>query len=191
MHLQEKKVNVYDADGDGSLTINDTLMIAHKNYYSGGSSGYATETTVWGLGILKLWGVQNGGSYGYYVNNASAWALTDTVSENDYLYAFSYADAATYTDTFSYFDINYSAAATGEGVTLTLCYSGYDAEWNPVTSPLANAEIVINGERTSYITQADGTVTVSFDEAGVYTVSAVSPSIENLVPPVCIIEISD
>lgn len=41
--------------------------------------GYATDTGDYGLYITKLWGTENGGSYGYCLNNAACMSLTDPV----------------------------------------------------------------------------------------------------------------
>lgn len=49
----------------------------------------------------KLWGTENGGSYGYYVNNVSTWSLTDPVDEGDYVNAFVYTDLTTWFDTYA------------------------------------------------------------------------------------------
>ena len=66
--LTSRAVSVTDVDGDGALTINDALVLAHDAAYEGGSAaGYASATGTYGLAITKLWGVENGGSYGYYI----------------------------------------------------------------------------------------------------------------------------
>ena len=104
--VAQEKVTVTDIDADNKITINDALFCAHEAFYPGGASqGYKTEATQWGLGILKLWNVANGGSYGYYVNNASAWSLTDTIVTGDYVNAFAYQDAQGFSDSYAYFRI--------------------------------------------------------------------------------------
>ena len=79
------KVEESDEDGDGLWTVNDVLIAAHNEKCEG---GFATENGDYGLFITKLWGVENGGSYGYYKNNASCWSLTDAVEQGDVIYAF-------------------------------------------------------------------------------------------------------
>ena len=82
--LIREKVSVTDADGDGRLTVNDALILAHDAKYEGGSAaGYGSSKSEWGLSMTKLWGVENGGSYGYFVNNAPSDSLADEVKNGD------------------------------------------------------------------------------------------------------------
>ncbi len=179
-----KPVDVSDKDGDGTLTVNDALIAAHDAYFSGGSAaGYKSSKGNWGLSIDKLWGVENGGSYGYYLNNSMCMSLTDAVKDGDYLAAYSYSDLTNWSDCYAYFD---KTTASGSTVTLTLKALTYDADWNLVSSPAAGAVIYVDGKATSAKTDAEGKVTLSFDKAGTYIVSARSDS-QTLVPPVCIV----
>ena len=191
--LTRKAVTIYDADADGALTINDALIVTHKANYPGGESGYETANSQWGLSLKKLWGVENGGSYGYYVNNNSAWSLVDPIADNDYLYAFSYADAATYTDAFSYFDVDHAEVSKGDSVTLTLSYyTGYDPEtYASIFEPLSGATITIDGAATSYTTNAQGKVTIPMNTAGTFTIGATSGAVAHLVPPVCVVTVQN
>ena len=174
--LTSRAVSVTDVDGDGALTINDALVLAHDAAYEGGS---------YGLAITKLWGVENGGSYGYYVNDKSAMGLTDKVSDGDRINAFVYTDTVGFSDVYCYFDNSAVTAAAGEKVTLTLLSAGYDANWQPVVNPVAGATVTVDGKSTELKTDADGKVTVTFDAEGTHTVSAVSDT-ARLVPPVCV-----
>lgn len=188
-----KTVHVTDADGDGALTINDTLILAHESYYEGGSeAGYASATTEWGLSITKLWGVENGGSYGYYLNDAMSMGLTDPVKSGDRLTAFVYADTTAFSDAYSFFSDASVTAVQGEKITLTLMKAGFDENWNPVTLPVSGAVITVDGTDTTYTTDAEGKVTLTLTQAGEHILSAKSDS-ETLVPPVCTatVEVSD
>ena len=112
--LTSRAVSVTDVDGDGALTINDALVLAHDAAYEGGSAaGYASATGTYGLAITKLWGVENGGSYGYYVNDKSAMGLTDKVSDGDRINAFVYTDTVGFSDVYCYFDNSAVTAAAG------------------------------------------------------------------------------
>ena len=189
--LAQKAVEVTDADGDGALTINDALTAAHDDNYEGGAAaGYGSGMTDYGLSMNKLWGTENGGSYGYYVNNASAWSLTDPVAEGDYVNAFVYTDLTAWSDTYCFFDVQKVDAVVGNTVTLTLSAAGYDANYNPITVPVEGAVITINGEATSYKTDANGSVAVKLDKAGTQVISAVSDTM-TLVPPVCTASVSN
>lgn len=184
--LAQEKIIVNDTDADGALTINDALYNAHEAKYEGGAAaGYAATYGAYGLSLNKLWGVANGGSYGYYVNNASAWSLTDVVESGDYINAYAFTDLTAWSDTYSYFDVNTVTATQDDEVSLTLLAAGYDANYNPVTLPVEGATITINGIATEYKTDAEGKVTVKLTEAGTCVISAVSET-QTLVPPVCV-----
>lgn len=181
--LAYEPITVTDADGDGVLTVNDALISAHDAKYEGGAeAGYSSANSDYGLSLYKLWGIENGGSYGYFVNNASAMSLLDPVKNGDHVYAYVYTDLVAYSDTYSYFDAEF----TDEGLSLTLNYSGYDANWMPVTAPVAGAVITIDGVATEYVTDENGKVTLPTDVIFVdkiLTVSAKSDAM-TLVPPV-------
>ena len=181
--LANAEVALSDADLDGSLTINDALMLAHREYYSGGADGYQSATGDWGLYITRLWG-DISGNYGYFVNNSSALSLSDTLDDGDRLTAYVYTDITTWSDLYSYFDKSSVQAVKGEEITLTLMGMGYDSNFATVTYPVSNAVITINGERTQYITDEEGKVGIIFDTEGDFVIGAKSDSV-TLVSPVC------
>jgi len=185
--MSQQRVTVQDCDGDGTLTIYDALYVAHEAGFTGGAeAGFSAEESEWGISLTKLWGVANGGSYGYYLNNQSPSSLLDMVEDGDYINAYVYTDTVGFSDTYCYFDRPAASLSSGEEVTLTLLSAGYDAQWNPVSDPVANATLWVNGKATEYKTDAEGKVTLKLENEGtkVYTVSAKSEEI-NLVPPVC------
>lgn len=176
-------VELSDADGDGALTVNDALYLAHEENYDGGAeAGYANETTDYGLSLAKLWGTDNGGSFGYLVNNVSSMSLTDPVAVGDHVVAYAYTDLAAWSDSYCFFDV--TEAAAGE-ITLTLTMNGYDEAWNAITLPVEGAIITIDGAATDYVTDADGKVTLTAKKGVV--ISAKSDTM-TLVPPVCIVK---
>lgn len=183
-------VTVTDADGDGALTICDALTAAHTAYQPEGAAAFLAQESEWGLSLVKLWNIENGGSYGYVVNDASAWSLLDPVQDGDHVKAYVYTDLAAYSDLYCYFTAPVAAAAVNAEVSLTLSANGYDEAWNPVTFPVQGAVITVNGEKTEAVTDENGTVTLTFLEAGVYTLSAVSSDM-TLVPPVCILTVAE
>lgn len=188
--LARVAVTVSDIDADGAITINDALYAAHETFYEGGAAaGYASSMTEYGLSLTKLWGVENGGSYGYYVNDASAWSLTDPVAEGDHVYAFVYTDTVAWSDAYSWFDASAKDASAGDAITLSLSSLGYDADWNQVVSPVEGAKITVNGEDAGVVTDASGKAVITLDKAGTYTVSAKSDNM-TLVPPVCVISVA-
>ena len=180
-----------DIDGDGALTINDALYAAHTTYYDGGAAGYGSAQSDWGLSMTKLWGIENGGSYGYYVDNASAMSLADPVSAGSYVAAFVYTDTAAFSDTYCYFDAQQiTNGVVGGSVTLTLSAAGFDENFAPISYPVAGAEITIDGNGTGVYTDDNGVAVVPFSAAGVYTISAHSDS-QTLVPPVCLVSVGE
>ena len=189
--MAHESVDASDVDGDGAVTIYDALYAAHEAAFAGGAdAGFAAGDLGYGLSLTKLWGEENGGSYGYYVNNVSAYSLTDPLSEGDCLRAFAYTDLEAWSDLYSYFSGGEAMeCAVGEDVVLTLNVQSYDADWNVIVSPFAGAVIRVNGEDTPVVTDDDGTAQLSFDALGEYLVSARSDD-SILVPPVCVVTVS-
>lgn len=189
--LANEEIKVIDADGDGALTFNDALICAHDAKYSGGAAaGYTTIQTAYGISMSKLWGAENGSGFGYYLNNASAWNLTDPVKSGDLVNAFIYTDTTTWSDTFCYFDKSSASISKGEELTLTLVAAGYDANFAPVTIPVAGATITVDGKATDYKTDAEGKVTIKLEDAKKHVVSATSETM-TLVAPVCTVSVAN
>ena len=184
--LSRAEVEVTDIDNDGALTINDALYIAHENNFQGGAAaGYASATGQWGLSLTKLWGVENGGSYGYYVNNASAMGLTDPVTEGAHVYAFIYTDLTAWSDAYSFFDKETVTGKVGDQVKLALKKATFDASYQQVNVPVEGAVIYVNGQATQTVTDVNGEATVTLSNEGTVTISAKSET-ATLVPPVCV-----
>jgi len=182
------KVSVNDADNDGSLTVADALFALHEAKYDGGAaSGFATADTEYGLSLIKLWG-DDSGFFGYQNNNTSCMSLSDEVKDGDHVYAYVYTDTENWSDAYCFFDKTTISADSGEEVTLVLNQSGYDANWAPITLPVENAVVTINGVESEYATDSEGKVTIVFEEAGKYIISAKSNDVV-IVPPVCIINV--
>lgn len=184
-------VPLSDADGDGALTICDALMAAHTAYHPDGAEAFLAEDTEWGKSMYRLWGVENGGSYGYCVNDASAMSLVDPVKAGDHIKAYAYTDLTNFSDTYSYFNAPVAAVAVNAEIVLTLSASGYDEAWNPVTYAVQGAFLIVDGEvYDDVVTDTEGQFVLTFPEAGKYTISAVSNDL-TLVPPVCIVTVTE
>ncbi len=182
------EVTVTDIDSDGALTINDALYCAHEaNYEGGASAGYGFAETEYGLSMTKLWG-DTSGSFGYYLNNASAWSLLDNVKDGDNVSAFVYSDVTSWSDSYSFFNVNAVEADAGESIELVLSAAGYDESWNPITVPVEGAVITVDGVATEFVTDSQGKVNVVIDNSGEYVISATSDSL-TLVPPACIVTV--
>ncbi len=185
IQLARAEIALSDTDGDGQLTISDALYLAHEAAFDGGAeAGYDAFDGDWGLSLGKLWGIENGGSYGYYVNDIGAYSLTDPLGDGDYVSAFVYTDTVTWTDAYCYFDKNFVEAKPGDEVSLTLMMVSFDENWVPVAVPVAGAVILLDGEASEYVTGEDGSVTFTLGDETL--ISAQSDSL-TLVPPVCVV----
>lgn len=179
--LAYEPIDVTDIDGDEALTVHDVLYCAHEAKYVGGAAaGYGTAQTSFGISLTKLWGEVDGVG-GYCVNDASALSLSDPVSQGDHVVAYVYTDLMTWGDQYSYFDVK---ALEGGQISLTLTALGYDENFAPVSAPVENAIITVDGEDTAYRTDGEGKVTLEIGVAGKHLVSARSESFP-IVPPVC------
>lgn len=184
--LAQEKITLTDTDCDGALTVDDALYIAHESRYTGGAAaGYKSSVGSYGKSLDKLWGVENGGSYGYYVNNISAMSLDDIVNNGDYIYAYAFSDLASWSDTYCFFDVNTLSAQYDKEYSLTLSAAAFDASWNPITVPVADAVITVDGKATAFKTDSNGKATIKLYDNGKHIISATSSSM-TLVPPVLI-----
>jgi hypothetical protein len=187
--MTQQSITVNDINNDGVLSIDEAFYAAHEAKYVGGAAaGYASENTAYGLSLVKLWGVANGGSYGYYVNNQSAMGLTQAVKDGDHINAYAYTDLSTWSDKYCFFDAYTVSGKVGDEVTIKLSAAGYDEQFNPITTAVEGATILIDGEKTEYKTDTNGKVTVKLEKTGSYVISAASDTM-TLVPPVCMAEV--
>ena len=147
---------------------------------------YETATGDYGAYITCFWDVENGGAYGYYVNDQMSMGLTDKVKDGDHVYVFVYSDATYYSDAYSFFSEYELTVKKGENVTLTLSYIGFDENWNPVAMPLAGATITLDGVMVGSTTGEDGKITFKATKSGV--ISATSDRV-TIIPPVCILTV--
>ena len=176
--LARAAVTVKDIDRNGVLSYDEALVAAHAAYCPDGAEGYAAEPSSYGgLFVTKVWGVDNGGSYLFYINDKgiASDVQTDTVKEGDELTAAILKDAAGYTDVYSYYTVKTAEAEPGKPVELTLKASS----WNLGEEPVAGAALTVgtwaDGTFTALegkTTDADGKVELTFDEPGTYVVSA-------------------
>ena len=177
-----------DYDNDGALTVNDALYGLHEKSYEGGAAaGYASYQSDYGLSMSKLWGDESG-MFGYYHNNKPCQSLSDPIGQGDSVAAFVYA-SADWSDLYTYFDREVRTVDPGDEITLTLMAAGYDENWNPISYPVEGATLTLDGEKTTYVTDAQGKVTFSLQEAGSHVVSA-EYSKATIVPPACAVAIT-
>lgn len=162
-----EEMTVTDTDGDGKFTVYDVLATADPE-------GFEAETTQWGLSIKQLCGVENGGSYGYYVNHQMAMGLTDEVKDGDYVAAFVYVDAKGLSDAYSYVELSGTQPDTQGFYAFEAKYSGWDDDWNPLVKPIEGAFICIDDEVTEQKTDENGFFVLEFAENGEHIITVMS-----------------
>ena len=188
--LAYEPIAVVDIDADGALTFGDALASAHAAKHENGADAFGMAATEFGLSMTKLWGVENGGAYGYCLNDASAWSLLDPVVEGDHVKAYVYTDMANWSDTYCYFAAPAAQVKTGENLELVLNANGYDANFAPVTFAVEGARLALNGQGVDIMTDAEGKAVISFVNPGTYVVSAFSGTM-TLVAPVCVVTVTE
>ena len=184
--MAQVPVTVTDLNGDGKFTYEEAMKAAHKAYCADGEDGFATS----GGWATMLWGGTDGVG-GFYRNNTmTATVDKETIQNGDALTAFSYADTADWSDKYSFFDQSTVSVKTGETLTLNLKKQGYNEAATPANAALCTIDKTGAFQEMNVTTDDKGNATFSFDQAGTYVVSAYGNE-DVLVPPVCIVTVTD
>lgn len=163
-------VTVKDADADGILTFHDALVALHEAYRV---DGYTLQR---GVTVTKLWGVETYAT-SFFKNGEELTKMvaykTSTVEDNDQLYAVVMTDKTDRADCFTWFDKTEVTVKAGESFKLTLTgkcgdYAQSSAARIPVGTWKDGAFTALENAKTDI----DGNVTLSFDKAGTYLVTA-------------------
>ena len=170
----ELPVTVTDVNSDGILTYDEALVALHEAYCP---DGYALN----GNSVRKLWGSEVTAPIvaknNKILEKAVNWK-TSTVAEGDKLYAASIKDTEDYSDCLSYFDKTEVTVDEGKEFTLTLKAAGEYFSGSNYSELNAYGISVGTWEKGSFKaitgakTATNGTVTLSFSEAGTYIVTA-------------------
>ena len=196
-----KEVTVKDLDGDGTLTLHEALVALHTAYYVDGEAGYAAayDEGYKSYAVSKLWGVENGGGYGFVKNGAMTAAVDqEKVAEGDYITAYVYKDPIGWSDVYTQFGPYSTATTVGEPVEIVMTDITFDASWQPVTAPVEGATLGVWQDGTvtplGVKTDAKGAAEVSFETPGTYIVTAVSPTdidgtSKAISAPACIVNV--
>ena len=172
----ELPVTVKDLDKNGILTYDEALAALHEKYCPDGyeiSSGF----------VQKFWNVTTDpkGSYYFLKNNVPLkMGVADessTVDQDDQLYACAFKDEATWSDVICYFDSRALTVDAYQDFTLNLQGSSSMAVDGYKAGSVAGAKVGVwkDGVFTAIqdaVTDSKGNVTLSFEEAGTYIVSA-------------------
>jgi len=148
--------------------LDEVFKALHMLYCAEGEEGYQSESTDFGISMMKAWGKDNGTAYGYYINHEMAFDCSGIVNDGDEIDLFVYKDMATYSDLYTSID---SVPSTVEGESLvSVKYYYFDETFALKSAALEGAEIyeikngkmVASGIKTDkngqcYLSPADGT----------------------------------
>lgn len=201
LEVIKKSVTVVDQDGDGMLTFHDALVILHEEY----GKTYVAEPSSFSLFVTTMWDVQTGGNSYFHQNDIAITQGVDMteIRDGDYLYATNLADTMGWSDVYTYFAASSKSVKTSEEVTLTLYGSIKDPyTWETTDAPVNGIAIgtysgFSGGSFTALgkTTDANGQVTLSFDNPGTYIVSASGSYTDTngmeapIMPPVCVVTV--
>ena len=183
-----------NVETDTGNTIGDIMLALHEQYSANGAEDYATADSDYGAYIVKLWGVETS-NCGYYLNGQMAYGLTDAVADGDTLEVILYVNAYPDTEAYASFNQMTAEAGAGEDVALVLYSASFDENYNMIMNPCEGAVIIVNGEATDLVTDAEGNATVNFAEAGTYIVSATLTKMVGdlestaIAAPVCVVTV--
>lgn len=166
----ELPVTVKDADADGILTFHDALVALHEAYRV---DGYTLQR---GVTVTKLWGVETYAT-SFFKNGEELTKMvaykTSTVADNDQLYAVVMTDKTDRADCFTWFDKTDVTVKAGESFKLTLTGKCGDyTQAGAASIPVGTWEDGTFTALENAKTDKDGNVTLSFDKAGIYLVTA-------------------
>lgn len=167
-------VKVYDTNGDGKYTMGEAFAAMHGQYFAGGSAGYEETATSMGGWVNKFWG-DNTGNISYCLNNAWVGGTQTEIRDGDKLGVFAYNDIAQYTDLYAWFaqDVYNAKPNTEVKFTVNGLSVMQSSDTAAVTAAPAGANVDVYNSADAVEQQAtvgeDGTFTVSFPAAGIYT----------------------
>ena len=186
--VAQEKICVTDINNDGRLTLDDALYLTHESAYNGGADkGYKSSKTEYGTSLEMLWGAENGSGFGYYLNSKSALSLDDEVKNGDFVDAFIYTDTESFSDTYTFFENRIIESEIDEKFDLKLFSAGFDENWQPITSPVPNVVIMIDGVETEYHTNENGVAEIAVKNSEKHIISAKSDE-KIIVAPICTVD---
>ena len=172
---------------DGS-TVEAAIIAAHEAYCPDGAEGWEMAESDWGLSMVKIWGKTDGVG-AWYLNGVMPMEQSNAVTASDGDYVDLILYGPDWSDSYACFDKRTAAAATGEAVTLTLTHDVFDENWVAAPEALAGAAVKLADGTELGVTDAEGKVTVSFNEAGTYLVTAEDPDLA-ITAPLCVITVT-
>ena len=181
--LVQETILIYGADQVTPDTIGEYLAMS-----SGKWGGLMVST------IFK----QDTSANGYVVNGVSAPVTVEKqqIVDDDIVEYYIYQDKDGYSDKYSSFDAFTRSVKRGVALDVTLMADGYDASWNIVKSPVADASLAYVDAKTGAATaisgvktDSNGKASVTFDKEGTYILTATSTAV-TLVQPVMVVTVT-
>ena len=210
--MANREVTVEDLDSDGTLTYDEALVAAHKMYNQ--EDGYTTAESYGYTSVTKLWGIDAYNTLFFKNNTGISGVGTEAIKNGDNLVASINKDDLYYADWYSFFNVLEKEVKINEEFSLTLkghlgmAYSPEDLQdtaLSGISIGLWNEGSFsqINGK----VTNEMGSVTLAFDKAGTYYVTAdgmiddevtvdwTTYATETkpcpIIAPVCVVTVSD
>ncbi len=172
----------------GGSTVEDAIIAAHEAYCPAGAEGWQKAESDWGMSMVMIWGSYDGVG-AFYVNGTMPWVQSWelTAADGDYVDLILYGED--WSDSYACFDLRTADANTGEKLTLTLTHDVFDENWVASPAPLAGAAVKTADGTVLGVTDAEGKVSVSFNTAGEYLVTASSEDFA-ITAPVCLVTVT-
>lgn len=185
--MAEVPVVVQDTDGDGKVSVQETLEQVHRKYCP---NGFAVTSAKCGPVISRLWN-QKVVNTGFYINNQRGFALRDELNFYDSLYVFSEKSAS---DTFTYFAKSDDQAVCLREYHVQLLSEAYAEDGKVLAIPVENAELyqVRNDGSLKDLhvkTDKEGKAGLIFREPGDFVLTAKAPQ-KNSVSPVLKVKVA-
>lgn len=166
-----KEVKVKDTDNDSHYSFDEALTAAHEAYNSVDNYGAKEDSVskLWGVSTTNVWFSVNG-------KGLKSGVSSDDVQDGDYITAQINTDNELYSDWYSEFDKKTVTVKEGESVSLNLSgYQGSTAYMDDALKKIKGASVGVwnGGSMTgAKATDDNGDVSLSFDKAGTYVVTA-------------------
>ncbi len=184
----EKVNQTFNASVETPVLETESVTAAHAlAKYVSDTSGTPTEDLAFSYGnpsYLKGQSELDGSYWSYRVNNTTPTApdgitqynFTECpIKDGDNIVIFRQAYSAEGYTYYSYFDQEQYETTVNNKLTLVYSKEGYDSSWNMVTGPAASETISVEngtGLVKTGITDENGSIELSFDTAGTYTISS-------------------
>ena len=169
-------------------TVEDAIIAAHTAYCPDGAEGWEKAESDWGMSMTRIWGSYDGVG-AWYLNGVmpmeQSWDIAAT--DGDYVDLILYGED--WSDSYAVFDKRTAAAATGEKITLTLTHDVFDENWVASPAGLAGAIVKLADGTELGTTDEEGKITLTFNKAGTYLVTAEDPDLV-ITAPACVITVT-